>query len=110
MSKPDGPQFIHLYHFAGTLGDSGEQSIRKRGLLPLRTLHPDFYDDDEWVSDHERVWAFDSSKGRGRPEDMVEFKVPLSDVEKHGTGNAGTIYSVPRTVTPEEIVNIIRRK
>jgi hypothetical protein len=108
MSKPNGPQFIRLYHYAGTLGEKGEKSVRERGLLPFRQLHPDFYwDEDEVHPDHNRVFGFDTPRGRGHIEDVVEFEVPANEAIK--MDDTGAHY-VERSITPQEIKKITRPK
>lgn len=106
MPKPDGPQFIRLYHYAGTLGDVGEESVRKRGLLPFSQLHPDFYEEGEKHPHHDLVFGFDTPRGRGRAEDVVEFEVPAHEAVK--MNDAGAHY-VARAILPQEIKRITRQ-
>ena len=91
-----------LYHY-GALGEKGAESVRTKGLLPFRQLHPDFYDDDEWTPDHDSVWAFDDPAKvvPGLGKDRVVFEVPETDVRYRGS-----VPHVQRAVTPEEIVDV----
>lgn len=101
-----GSSRVRLYHWGG-LGEKGRASVQEQGLMPFRERHPDFYDDEEWTEDHDRVWAFTTpDRGEGVTAlggDRVTFEVPDEDIDVRRGKN---VVGIPRTVRPDEILDI----